>query len=157
MSVPLRFPYVRRPSRRPVVPLGGVLFRNYPEFAVTITTPTGRAIRDGLLDTGADDTVCPESLAHVLGIDLTSAPDGEARGVGGQVIRVRYATVTLNVTDFRESCEWQAIVGFVPVAMPRVILGQTGFLQYFDVTLVNPFREMVLTPNGTYTGQHTVH
>src|SRR5207253_2178147 len=98
----------------------------FPIFPVVIGTAYGSVVRDGLLDTGADDTVCPESIAPVLGLDLTSAPEGEAAGAGGSVLRVRYATVRLRITDTKESCEWDALVGFALLRKSWMLLGQTG-------------------------------
>ncbi len=155
--MPLRFPYLRRPSLRPVYPLGGILYRYFPIFAVVVSTPQASIVRDGLLDTGANDTVCPDFLAPLLGVDLTQAPEGSAYSAGGFVLPVRFATVHLRITDTKETCEWEAMVGFAPLKMNRVLLGQTAFLQYFDVSLVNPFREIILTPNTTFTGQHIIH
>jgi Aspartyl protease len=153
----LTFPYLRRPTRRPIYPLGGVLYRYLPIVSVILGGPRISLARDGLLDTGATDTVCPEALAALLGVDLSHAPEGDSQGVGGQVLRVRYATVTLRVTDAKESCVWDAIIGFAPIARRQIILGQTGFLQYFDVTLLNPFREIILEPNASFAGQHLIH
>ncbi|MBI1915957.1 MAG: hypothetical protein HYS12_14665 [Planctomycetes bacterium] len=155
--MPLHFPYLRRPSRRPVFPLGGALYRFFPIFPVIISTAHGSIVRDALLDTGANDTVCPDILAPLLGLDLTNAPEGEASGAGGSVLPVRYATVRLRITDTKETCEWDALVGFAPLGMSRALLGQTGFLHYFDVYLLNPFREIILTPNSSFGGQHTLH
>src|SRR5262245_4534321 len=137
--MPLHFPYLRRPSRLPVYPLGGVQYRYFPIFPVIVSNPQGSFVRDGLLDTGANDTVCPDILAQQLGVDLTNAPEGEARGAGGQVLQVHYATVTLRISDGKETCVWDASVGFAPLVGKEILLGQTGFLQFFDVSLLNPF------------------
>src|SRR5437763_5034649 len=51
------------------------------------------------VQTGADDTVFPEDAALALGTALTQAPCGEARVVGGARVQVRYAQVTLRITD----------------------------------------------------------
>ncbi len=153
----LRFPFLTRPASRPVIPLGGSLYRQYPIFAVTICGPAGATVRDGRLDTGADDTIFPETIAHSLGIDLHSAPEGEASAVGGAILRLRYAFATLRVTDFKETCEWQAIIGFAPFAMSRMLFGQTGFLQFFSVSHLAPFREVVLEPIPSLPGEHVVH
>jgi len=134
-----------------------VYHRWYPIFPVRVGHAATSILRDGLLDSGSDDTVCPEDVAQALGIDLTNAPEGDAGGVGGAIVRVRYATVTLRITDGNEDCEWQAMVGFAPTGRRRLLLGETGFLQYFDASLLNPFREIVLTPNSTFPEQRTTH
>src|SRR5205823_3792678 len=120
--MPLRFPYLQRPTRRPVPPLGGVRFRHFPIFPIVVSRTGAAVIRDGLLDTGASDTVCDDRLAQSLGIDLTNTPDGEARGAGGHVMTLRYATVSLRITDQRETCVWDALVGFAPLGSNEVLL-----------------------------------
>src|SRR5207302_5653214 len=108
-SLALRFPYLVRPSSRPVIPLGGIMARTYPQFAVVLATAHKTAVYDGLLDSGADDTILPVDLAPVLGIDLTQSPEGEARGFAGATQRCQYAFVRLRITDTRETCVWDAM------------------------------------------------
>ncbi len=153
----LRFPYLVRHSSRPVIPLGGILFRTYPQFAVVLATVHKTAIYDGLLDRGADDTILPVDLASVLGVDLTQAPEGEARGFAGTTQRCRYASVRLRITDTHESCVWDALVAFVSVPMKRLLLGRTGFLQFYDAKLLGLAEELQLEPNTSFPGQHVVH
>lgn len=124
----LIFPYALYRVRRPVLPLGGALARRYPVLPIILQTPTGGLIKDALLDPGADDTILPLSHAAALGIDLTQAAEGEAMAVGGGVLRYRYATVTMRVSDARETCVWDAMVGFVNKPLRWILLGRTGFL-----------------------------
>jgi hypothetical protein len=79
----LRFPYVRFKMKAPVQSLGGQWERPKALALVSLVGPAGTIARRGLLDTGADDTVFPERWAAQVGFDLTSAPSGEAAGVGG--------------------------------------------------------------------------
>jgi hypothetical protein len=110
---------------------------------------------DATLDTGADDTVFPESMAPILGIDLTAAPSLPAQGVGMARMPLRYAQVTLRLTDGRERCEWPAWVGFAPIKMPRGLLGFAGCLQFFTATFFGDVEEIDLAPNRLYPGAHT--
>ena len=155
--MPLRFPYLVRPSPVPVYPLGGALTRSYPIFPVDVTGMLSHKLGEGLLDSGSDDTILPANLAPVLGVDLHNAPEGEAKGMGGLPLRYRYATVRLHVTDLRDTCEWDAIVGFVNLPLRRLVLGRTGFLQYFDTKLLGLGAVVELEPNASFPGQHTIH
>lgn len=153
----MRFPYQPRPMRQPVFPLGGAYIRHYPLVPVFLSGPNGGWTRDCLLDSGADDTLFPETAALALGIDLTGAPTASATQANGSVIQYRYASATLRVSDGNESCEWVAVIGFTNYPLRWPLLGQTGFLQFFDVTLLGTSREIVLMPNATFSGQHTIH
>ena len=153
----MRFPYRAMPMRQPVPPLGGSRTRHYPIVPVFLAGPAGGWARDCLVDSGADDTLFPDAAAQILGINLTGAPAGSASQVGGAPIHYPYASVTLRISDGQESCEWVTLVGFAKNLPRWPLLGQTGFLQYFDVTLFGARKEVFLTPNATFPGSHTVH
>jgi hypothetical protein len=153
----LRFPYLPVAVQRPVYPLAGAQVRHYPVINVAVSCASGDLFFDGLVDSAADDTIFPLSVARRLGIDLSNAPLGEARAVGGGTFSYHYAHVTLRVSDGRETCEWDTIVGFLDARLRWALLGQTGFLPYFDVQLLGARREVLLAPDATFTGQHTVH
>lgn len=131
----MRFPYLPLPTRQPVPSLGGAQVRYRPVLAVRLFGPLGSRPYDGCIDTASDDTIFPRSLAQALGIDLTKAPQGEARPVSGLVIPYFYARVTLRVTDGFEECEWQATVGFADLPLRWALLGHAGFLEFFDTDL----------------------
>jgi Aspartyl protease len=150
-------PYLPVALPSPVFSLGGQRARYYPVLPVTVGGLSGAVARDGLLDSGADDTIFPAALAHQLRIDLRNAATGQARHVGGRPITYPFASVTLRISDGQETCEWPAIVGFVPAPMRWALLGQAGLLQFFDVTLFGARKEAVLTPNASFPGRHTVH
>jgi hypothetical protein len=105
-----------------------------------------------LLDTGADDTLFPEELARKIGLDLTPAPFVGGRGIGMAHVPVRYADVTLRVSDGRERRQWQGWVGFTSVLLHYPILGFAGFLQYFTATFHGDREEVELAVNGLYRG-----
>jgi hypothetical protein len=128
----LRFQYklVRVPN--PAVALGGRWSRPRPLITVTVNGPGSSRVRTGLLDSGADDTVFPESLAADVGLDLSTAPSGEAAAANRGTIQVRYAQVRLRTTDGAEFREWPAWVGFTSVPINQPLLGFAGFLQFFS-------------------------
>jgi hypothetical protein len=155
--VPLRFPYLPLPTRRPVPSLGGATVRYRPLLAVRLRSPSGSRLFDGCLDSASDDVLFPRRLAAPLGIDLVGATQGEAWPVGGVAIPYLYARVTLQVTDGREECTWEATVGFVDQPLRWALLGHAGFLEFFDTELRGDRREAILTPNPSFPGRHVVH
>jgi hypothetical protein len=119
---------------------------------VSVLGPLGTAVEESLLDTGADDTVFPEDVATQIGIDLTNAPTGGARGVGGGVGILRFVEVTFRLASTTEQRVWRAWVGFTSTRMWRPLLGYAGFLQYFDVTFRGAKEEVELVVNALYPG-----
>jgi hypothetical protein len=81
------------------------------------------------------------------------APQGEVHPVGGIVVPVSYATVTLQLTDGLETRDWQAIVGFVDVPLRWALLGHAGFLEFFDIELRGARREAAISPNRLFPGR----
>ena len=65
---------------------------------------------------------------------------------------VRYARVTLRLTDGHEQREWPAWVGFTPAGLVYPVLGFAGCLQFFDAHFRGAREEVELTPNGLYPG-----
>jgi hypothetical protein len=135
-----------------VVSLGGLFVRPQPILAVNIIGPTNSWIRDGLLDTGSDDVVFPAHVAGLIGIDLTNAPTGAARGISTGVVTLHYAEATLRVVGQNEQREWQAWVGFTSAPLRRPLLGFAGFLQFFDSLYRGALEEIDLTVNPLYPG-----
>src|SRR5258708_1180405 len=96
----LLFPYKPLPTGAGIPSLGGRTVRPRPLVpAVTLIGPLSTVAREALLDAGADDTLFPESLAAYIGINLSAAPTGVLRGAAGGSLPVRYATVSLRLTD----------------------------------------------------------
>jgi len=93
-------------------------------------------------------------LATYLGVDLTNAPEGEARSVGGAAIRFSYGPATLRVADGSEACEWTAMDGLITAPLPWAIFGHAGFLEFFDTRLLGGRREALLEPNASFQGRH---
>jgi hypothetical protein len=104
------------------------------------------------LDTGADDTVFSERLAARIGVDLSNAPVGQATTATLTNAPVRYAQVTLRLTDGKEQRQWPAWVGFTPAKLQSPLLGFAGFLQFFTATFRGDREEVELTINSLYPG-----
>ncbi len=95
-----------------------------------------------------------QQVSQPVGIDLSIAPTGTARGVGGTSITYRYADLQLRLSDGVETCEWPAILRFLDLPMAHGLLGQTGFFQFFDVAFLGASKEVTIVPNATFTGVH---
>jgi predicted aspartyl protease len=110
-------------------------------------------VRRALLDTGADDTVFHDSLAAVLGVDLTNAPSVPVNvATAGGVVPVRFAPVTLRLTDGSTMREWPAVVGFTSAPLISSLLGFSGCLQFFDATFRGALEMVELTTKALYPG-----
>ena len=68
------------------------------------------------------------------------------------LVSLRYAQVTLRITDGRERREWQAWVGFTGAKLQYSLLGFAGFLQFFDAVFRGAMEEAELTVNALYPG-----
>jgi hypothetical protein len=148
-------PYLIDRARVPQPSLRGGRDRPRPVLAVRVIGPGSARILDGLLDSGSDDTIFPAWVGALVGLDLTSIPEHEITLAGRQrPILARFVQVQLRISDgVQETYEWPAIVGFVPVPMRRALLGQAGFLQFFNADFRGADREAILTTNPTFPGR----
>lgn len=147
----LLFRYRVVPVHHSVVSLGGRWSRPRPLIHVSVMGPKNTRPIMGRLDTGADDTIFPDHFAALLGVDLTGAPTGQSTTANMASHSVRYAPVTLRLTDGVERREWSAWVGFSPT-IPRPLLGFAGFLQFFTATFHGDREQVELTVNALYPG-----
>jgi hypothetical protein len=148
----LLFRYKVVPVPHAVVALGGRWSRPRPVLPIAVIGPTNTSAVDGLLDTGADETVFSERLAVRIGLDLTNAPQGRLTTATLTNAPIRYAQVSLRVTDGKEQREWPAWVGFTPASLQSPLLGFAGFLQFFTATFRGDREEVELTVNSLYPG-----
>lgn len=153
----LRFAWSPFPLRRPAATLRGAMVRQLPIISTGVEGPLGSFPIDARFDPGSDDTIFPISVAAQAGIDLTGAVLGESAGVGGVRFSYRCAAVTLRISDGKESCIWQAVVGFIDLPRRFGLLGVAGFIEYFDSTLLGAQAEILLSPTTSYPGQHIIH
>jgi hypothetical protein len=118
---------------------------------VSLLGPRNTIPTEGLLDTGADDAVFPESMANLIGVDLKNAPQSQLTTATLANALIRYAQVSLRVTDGKERREWPW-VGFTPAKLQTPLLGFAGFLQFFTATFCGDREEVELTVNSLYPG-----
>jgi hypothetical protein len=127
------------PFGSPGTPTGcSVPYRKYsghiprPQLPVRLSYG-GQTIRTvALIDSGADDTVFPLSYASRLGINLANLPATETIGVGGLSLTY-HAAVTVSVTFCGHEYSYPSMVAFI--AGDHELLGQSGFLDHFRITL----------------------
>ena len=149
----LFFRYKIIPVPHSVVTLGGRWSRPRALLPIAVIGPANTSAVDGYLDTGADDTVFSERLAARIGVDLSNAPVGQATTATLTNAPVRYAQVTLRLTDGKEQREWPAWVGFTPGKLQSPLLGFAGFLQFFDANFLGADREVILEANRSFPGR----
>jgi hypothetical protein len=135
-------------------PAATTTMRYRPIVPIHVRAPRMLPPLDACIDSAADDTVFPPHWATRLGIDLGSAPRGQAQVAGGSVIQVSFTPVTLFLSDGYETCEWDAIVGFAATPTRWALLGHSGFLEFFDIQLLGARRETLISPNTAFAGQH---
>jgi len=104
------------------------------------------------LDPGSDDTAFPQSVAAAIGLDLSSAPMGRAAGIGLVGSVLRYAEVSIQITDGKELRQWNAWVGFTTTRLIYPILGFAGFLQFFNAHFYGAKEEVELEVNSHFPG-----
>ena len=110
-------------------------------------------MRRALPDSGADDTVFPDWIAAKIGIDLSNLPRVDLNlATAGQTVSVRYAALTLRLTDGHESREWPAVVAFTSAHLNYALLGFAGCLQFFDANFQGAREQVELTTNALYPG-----
>jgi hypothetical protein len=68
---------------------------------------------------------------------------------------VRYAQVTLRLTDGVEYAEWIGWVGFTSVSLRYSLLGFAGCLQFFHADARGDREEVQMTPTPLFVGRHT--
>jgi hypothetical protein len=140
----LKFPLFGFPVP-PTPSLGGGRTRFKPFIPITVIGPRGQDRCDILADSGADDVVFPIDLANRIGINLTSAPQGSAHGVGGRhPYALLFAPVILLLQDQIQVYRWRAVVGFTSAPMRFPLFGIAGGLEHFRTTLDVRAREIEL-------------
>jgi hypothetical protein len=126
----------------PIPSLGGGFVRYKPLIPLTVIGPARRWGQYVSVDSSADDVVFPLRIAALLGIDLSSAPQLRAGGVGGQSAPVYFAPVILEMTDYSDTYRWRVVIGFTSAFMKFPLFGIAGGLEFFRTTL-DGFRKEV--------------
>jgi hypothetical protein len=122
-----------------------------PVVSVRVHGPVStRWIKSAVLDTGSQDTLFPMLLAEPLGVLL-----GGERGKitwRGQRYWVEFHGVDLELEQGGAHWRWRARVGFTAAPLGFVLLGQRGFLEFFDAKFRGADHVVELEPNRLYPG-----
>lgn len=105
-----------------------------PTIPVRLIGNIGEATFFGLVDTGADATCISREMANMIGVTpMYNGTEFQAFGVGGPM-PITYGVVTIEVEQGIESYVWHEAVGIIDEPLAEPVLGNIGFLQYFDAT-----------------------
>lgn len=117
---------------------------------MTVIGAAGTGSYSGLVDTGSDNTILPKSVADRLGVPLVAAPGPPATVFGGHHVQLLVGQVTLQWEVDGEVVRWRVEVYFFDFADEEdetVILGHSGFLDYFTATFDGKQGILTLIPN----------
>lgn len=115
-----------------------------PIIRIAVIGPIRREQLDALLDTGCDDTLLPDRLVEPLGVALSGEYEA-IHGLDYGAVLLRYGVVDLELHKGKTTYCWAAKVGFHQG--DRVILGHSGFLEYFSASFNGQHRRVTLFPN----------
>lgn len=121
-----------------------------PEIPITVIGPSGEAACIGLVDTGSDSTILPMSLAKYLGIAVHPLTGPPARAFGGYRVQLFQSDVRFRLESEEESVNWAGPVCFFDFPAKEeetVILGHSGFLDYFTAIFDGKLGTLTLLPN----------
>ena len=125
-----------------------------PEIPLHLIGPTNELFSYGLLDSGADGVLISRSIADDIGIPLDESVRWSVRGISGESLEAVLGHVEIEVMDHLESVCWSLPVGVVRFKDPAnddiILLGQIGFLQYFDTRFLGANHVVELRSNGTH-------
>ena len=148
----MRFPFQHYRTPPSLVDGSEELWR--PEIPLHLIGKRSELFTYGLLDSGADGVLIGRNIADDIGITLDESRRWFVKGVSGESLGVILGHVEIEVMDHQESACWVMPVGVVAFDDPAnddiVLLGQTGFLQYFDTRLHGAKHLAELLPNDTF-------
>jgi len=148
----MKFPY--QCYEIPASPLDRAVELFRPEIPLHLIGDDGDIRVFGLLDTGADAVVMGQQLANRIGVQIDESVAWEVRGFGDRAHSAVLGYVDVELMAGSESACWRMPVGVVEFEDPSqeevVLLGQTGFLQYFDVRFYGHRHTIELHPNEAF-------
>ena len=151
----IRIPYRPHALKQPAPPTlsAGTTHRFRPQLAVRLFGPGGRwrDFRSALVDTGADDTIFPADAATLIGAALLPGT-GHAVQWRGATYSLRFAQVELQIGAGVVTFRWPAVVAFCAAPVPYPLLGNSGFLEFFDATFSGADHILELAPTASFPG-----
>ncbi|MEK6261924.1 MAG: hypothetical protein AABP62_25275 [Planctomycetota bacterium] len=150
----MRFPYQH--YEIPASPVDGSTDLYRPEIPLHLIGESDELFLFGLLDTGADGVVIGRGIAATIGAALDETVRWTLRGLNSRPLEAVLGRIDIEVMDGRESATWRMPVAVVTFDDPQhediVLLGQTGFLQFFDMRFLGSQHAVELVPNASFPG-----
>ncbi len=148
----MKFAYKR--YEIPKSPLDGSTEIHRPEIVVHLIGEAGEIYCSGLVDTGADSVVIGQTIARQIGVKLQPKHRWQVHGFSGHTLEAVRGHLEVEIVNQSESFCWQLPVAVVmyPDLMSEeiVVLGQSGFLEYFDVRFFGDAHVVELKPNASF-------
>lgn len=148
----MKFDYKR--YEIPKSPLDGSTEIHRPEILVHLIGEAGDLFCLGLVDTGADSVVIGQTIARQIGVKLRPKHRWPVHGFSGHTLEAVLGHVEIEMVSRTESFCWQlpvAVVSYPDLASEEtVVLGQSGFLEYFDVRFLGESHMVELKPNASF-------
>ena len=153
----MRFAY-RRYDTPGKSPLNGATEVFRPEIPVRLIGSRGDVYVLGLLDTGSESVVLGRKIAERIGTRLNRKKLWRVHGFGGQSLPAVRGTVDFEIVHRGESLCWTVPISVVTHDDPEqdevLLLGQSGFLQFFDVRFCGAEYVVELKPNAKFPRPH---
>ena len=150
----MRFPYQH--YEIPASPVDGSTDLYRPEIPLHLIGESDELFLFGLLDTGADGVVIGRGVAETIGATLDETVRWTLRGLNAALLEAVLGLIDIEVMDGQESATWRMPVAVVtfddPLHEDIVLLGQTGFLQFFDMRFLGSQHAVELVPNASFPG-----
>ena len=147
----MRFPYQEYEIF--ASPIDGTVTLYRPEIPLHLIGESDELFVFGLLDTGADGVVIGREIARQLGVSIDESVRWKLHGFGSHTVEAVLGHLDIEIMDTKESVAWRmpvAVVAFDDEHEEVVLLGQTGFLQYFDVCFLGSDYSVELFPNASF-------
>lgn len=114
-----------------------------PIIPVSINSNNRKLRFEALIDSGADYTIFPGGLGRILGLEIESGKKDSIIGVSGEVVKVYFHPVTIDVGGW----PFNILAGFADGMNQNYgILGQKGFFDLFIVKFDLEKKEIELKP-----------
>lgn len=147
----MRFVYERYDIPRS--PLDGSTEIYRPEIPVHLIGTKGEVFSLGLVDTGADSVVIGAAIAEQIGVKLSKKHRWLLHGLSSDPIEAILGRLEIELVGRTESLCWKvpvAVVSYPDLVNEKLlVLGQTGFLEFFDVRLFGKEHVVELKPNAS--------
>lgn len=149
----MKFAYRRYDAPEPSLLDGATeVFR--PEIPIRMIGSIGDVYLLGLVDTGSDSVVMGRRIAERIGARLGRKKHWRVHGFGGQSLPAVRGMFDVEIMHHGESLCWTVPISVVTYDDPDqdevLLLGQSGFLEFFDVQFFGADHLLDMKPNRRF-------